>query len=168
MVCSNCNKHLSKKELNYSVKNYGKILCRECQKQYGPLKNKHKLRKEKSTEIAIKLYESLIKMGFNAKLEKWDGHKHIDIAIPDKKVNIEIDGLHHSYNKKQALTDLKRTFYSWKKRYVTLRIPNPLIKENAYETAGYVKKFLEASAEKLEEELKAEARKGEIKLRRKK
>ena len=166
MVCSKCNKHLSKRELNYSTENYGKLLCRECQEKYGPLKKKHIKRKTWATKESLKLFESLIKMGFNAKLEKWDGYKHIDIAIPDKKVNIEIDGLHHSYNKKQALADLKRTFYSWKKRYVTLRIPNKLINENAYKTAGYIKRFLETSAEQLEDELEAEAKKGEIKLRK--
>jgi len=152
MPCSKCEQHLSKKELNYSVKHYGKVLCRDCQKQYTPLKHKYDNRKEGSTKEAIKLFEVLVKMGFNAQLEKYDGHKHIDIAIPDKKVNIEVDGMQHVYSEKQALSDLKRTFYSWKKGYVTLRIPNKLIEESAYETAGYIKKFLEASAEQLEKE----------------
>jgi very-short-patch-repair endonuclease len=152
MPCSKCKQHLSKKELNYSVKHYGKVLCRDCQKQYTPLEHKHEGRKDGSTKEAIKLFEVLVKMGFNAQLEKYDGHKHIDIAIPDKKVDIEVDGMQHVYSKKQALSDLKRTFYSWKKGYVTLRIPNKLIEENAYETAGYIKKFLEVSAEQLEKE----------------
>jgi len=44
-----------------------------------------------------------------------DGYKHIDIAIPEAKINIEIDGVHHNYNAQQALSDLKRTYYSFKK-----------------------------------------------------
>ena len=78
--------------------------------------------------------------------------KNIDIAIPKHKVNIEVDGMQHSYSEEQALADLKRTFYSFKKGYVTLRIPNKLIQEKAYETARYIKKFIEASAEQLERE----------------
>lgn len=29
-------------------------------------------------------------------MEKFDGFKHIDIAIPEAKVNIEVDGGHHN------------------------------------------------------------------------
>lgn len=151
MPCSKCEKHISNKELDYSAEHYGKLLCRECQEGYAPLKQKHTQRKARATKESLKLFESLIKMGVNAKLELWDKHKHIDIAIPDKRVNIEVDGGYHQ-NKKQALADLKRTYYSWKKGYVTLRIPNKLVQEYAYDTAGYIKKFLEASDEQLEQD----------------
>lgn len=152
MVCSECKKSIPQREVNYSVKHYGKTLCRDCQKDYSSKEKSYQKKKEKSTPEAIKLCEALIKMGFKAQLEKFDGHKHIDIAIPDFMVNIEVDGMQHNYSEKQAIADLKRTFYSFKKGYVTLRIPNKLIQERAYETAGYIKKFIEASAEQLEEE----------------
>lgn len=42
-----------------------------------------------------------------AELEKFDGYKHIDIAVVEVKVNIEVDGRHHIYNNKQFLADLK-------------------------------------------------------------
>ncbi len=150
MECSSCDDYISKKERDYSIKNHGRPLCRDCQEDYNPLKQKYQKKKGTSTPEAKKLYETLIKMGIPAKLEQWDGYKSIDIAIPEFKINIEVDGMHHSYNKKQALSDLKRTFHSFKKGYTTIRIPNPLIKEDLYETAKYIKKLIYSSAEQLE------------------
>src|SRR3989338_10120873 len=136
MVCSKCQGFVSNREYDYSIEHYGKVLCMECQEDYSGLKSKHEKKIKKSTPEARKLYEILIKNGFNAKLELWDGFKHIDIAIPDYKVNIEVDGMQHQ-NKKQALADLKRTYHSFKKGYVTLRIPNELVQKDIYETASY-------------------------------
>ena len=83
-----------------------------------------------------------------AELEKWDGFKTIDIAVTDAKVNIEVDGLHHNYSHNQALSDLKRTYYSFKKGYLTLRIPNTLIEWSVDETADYITEFLNESNKK--------------------
>ncbi len=152
MGCSKCQGFVSDREYDYSIKNYGKVLCRKCQEDYVNLKNKHEKRKEKSTPEAQKLYEILLKNGFNAKLELWDGHKHIDIAIPDYKVNIEVDGKQHQGNK-QALKDLKRTYHSFKKGYVTLRIPNQLVQKDVFETANYIISFLRESEAQLNEGL---------------
>lgn len=152
MGCSKCEEFVSDKEYNYSIKNYGMVLCMKCQEDYANLRSKHTKRKEKSTPEAQKLYEILIKNGFNAKLELWDGHKHIDIAIPNLKVNIEVDGKQHQDNK-QALMDLKRTYHSFKKGYVTLRIPNELVRENVFETAEYIISFLRESEAQLNEDL---------------
>jgi very-short-patch-repair endonuclease len=152
MGCSECDEYLSKKEYEYSIKLYGKALCRDCQKGFAPIKKKHQKKKKNSTPETIKLCKTLRKMGINAELEKYDGYKHIDIAIPEVKLNIEVDGMHHAYSHKQALSDLKRTFHSFKKGYVTIRIPNKLIKEKLYETAKFLKKLIEASEEQLEEE----------------
>lgn len=155
MSCSSCQGIVSKKEYNFSIENFGKILCITCQKNYSNLKKKHEVRKKRSTEEAQKLYEVLIKNGFDAKLELWDRHKHIDIAIPSCKVNIEVDGKQHQ-NEKQALADLKRTYYSFKKGYFTLRIPNELVRKNLYDTAGYVMQFLKKDESQLKKELEEE------------
>ena len=152
MECSHCEDDISKEVADYSIKNYGRPLCRDCQKNYGPLKQKFQKKQKKSTSEAKKLYESLIRMGINAKLEQWDGYKHIDIAIPDCRVNIEVDGKQH-HNRKQALADLKRTFHSWKKGYVTLRVPNQLVVKNIDETAEYIVKFLKESEAQLDKEV---------------
>lgn len=95
----------------------------------------------------------LRKHGWNASLEKCDGFKHIDIAIVEVKVNIEVDGKQHQ-DSRQALADLKRTYYSFKKGYVTLRIPNVLVRNFAtrVETAKFIDDFLRESREQINEE----------------
>jgi very-short-patch-repair endonuclease len=95
-----------------------------------------------TTAEAIDLYLSLKRRGVPAELEKFDGFKTIDIAVVDARVNIEVDGLMHNSNHKQALADLKRTCYSFQKGYFTLRIPNALIRESLEETADYITDFL--------------------------
>ncbi|MBN1501954.1 DUF559 domain-containing protein [Candidatus Woesearchaeota archaeon] len=92
--------------------------------------------------------------GVPVQLEKWDGFKHIDIAITESKVNIEVDGQQHNFNTKQALSDLKRTYFSFKKGYLTLRIPNSLVKNRKIleETADFITRFLNESLDQLEDE----------------
>lgn len=84
----------------------------------------------KSTPQAKKISDALRNKDIPTILEQWDGHKHIDIAIPKYKINIEVDGEQHNTKPKQALADLKRTFYSYKKGYFTLRIPNSLVEKH--------------------------------------
>lgn len=72
------------------------------------------------------MYFALKDRGVPPELEKSDGFKSINIAVPHAKVNIEVDGMQHSYNGKQALSDLHRPLHSFKKGYSTLRIPNTL------------------------------------------
>jgi very-short-patch-repair endonuclease len=111
----------------------------------------------KPTPQAERLGELLKKYGYNVEFEKYDGFKHIDIAIVNKKVNIEVDGGHH-HGKTQALRDLKRTFYSWNKDFVTLRIPNSLTEDDATlkETAEYIDKFLRKDRTQLDKEIREE------------
>ena len=98
----------------------------------------------KTTQETIRLYFALKERGVHAEMEKFDGYKHIDIAIPRSKVNIEVDGLHHNSDSNQALSDLKRTYYSFLKGYLTLRIPNSLVYDDYIlnETADYIVNFL--------------------------
>ncbi|MEM2131361.1 MAG: DUF559 domain-containing protein [Candidatus Woesearchaeota archaeon] len=142
--CNNCKENITYEEYNYSMNNYNRALCRKCQN----LDNNE----NKATPLAKKLYSALKKKGVPAKLELYDGHKHIDIAIPDAKVNIEVDGGHHNFDYKQALSDLKRTYYSFKKGYLTLRIPNSLLINHFEETVNYIVGFLNESVEQLEED----------------
>lgn len=118
--CTECGIDLGHSVIEYSLSNYGTPLCIPHQRWIDATS-------AYSTNEAIRLYFELKKRGVPAELEKYDGYKHIDIAIPEAKVNIEVDGCHHNVNSKQALTDLKRTYYSFLKGFVTLRIPNSLI-----------------------------------------
>lgn len=111
-------------------------------------------RKPQPTPEAHKLGELLKKYGWKVELEKGDGHKHIDIAITEAKVNIEVDGKQHNLDTRQALADLERTYYSFKKGYLTLRIPNVLVRDagTIKTTARFINKFLRESEEQLEDD----------------
>ncbi|MGN6647371.1 MAG: DUF559 domain-containing protein [Cytophaga sp.] len=91
---------------------------------------------------AIELYFALKRRGVPAEMEKNDGFKTIDIAVPDARVNIEVDGAHHNFNSNQAFSDLNRTLYSFKKGFFTLRIPNSLVRYHLEETADKITEFL--------------------------
>jgi len=133
--CLHCYCYIDRGVYEFSTDTYSFPLCLPCQKWY-------KTKKVKTTPETIELYFSLKKRGVAAKLEKFDGHKTIDIAVVEAKVNIEVDGPQHNFNSRQALADLQRTYYSFKKGYLTLRIPNSLVRENLEQTADYVTRFL--------------------------
>jgi very-short-patch-repair endonuclease len=79
------------------------------------------------TKEALLLNTALNEAGLETKLEHWDGHKHIDIFIPSKKVYIEVDGVQHYTSDRQILSDLQRNHYSDDDGYRTIRIPSLLI-----------------------------------------
>lgn len=97
-----------------------------------------------STPEAIQLYKLLIDAGVDAEIEHFDGHKHVDIAIPEAKLYIEVDGIQHLIDPEQILADLHRVYYSEKDGYGTFRIPNEIIhhylKEVAHAIAEAAKK----------------------------
>jgi hypothetical protein len=99
----------------------------------------------KITDDALDLYFALKECGVPAELEKYDGYKTVDIAIEEAKVHIEVDGMQHNYSSRQALSDLKRTYYSFKKGYFTLRIPNSLIRDELDDTVDYIIDLLKLS-----------------------
>ena len=131
--CLHCHSYIDEKVYTWSTTTYGFELCYACQCSIN-LNN--------STEEATRLYLSLKRRGVPAELEKYDGYKTIDIAVVDARVNIEVDGHQHVSNPKQAHSDLKRTYFSLQKGFLTLRIPNALIRENLEETADYITTFL--------------------------
>ncbi|WP_245576603.1 hypothetical protein [Flexithrix dorotheae] len=139
-LCLECGRNISDNVFNFSVKKYGIPLCMEHQNWIDYMETE-------TTFEVIRLYFALKKKGVPAQMEKFDGYKHIDIAIPEARVNIEVDGKHHNYSKKQALADLKRTYFSFIKGYFTLRIPNSLVYEECTleETADFIVGILNES-----------------------
>ncbi len=135
--CLECNNQLEKKIFEYSIQNFGIPLCLEHQKWI-------KYMNSQTTQETMRLYFALKERGVPAEMEKFDGYKHIDIAIPEAKVNIEVDGGHHNFNTQQALADLRRTYYSFLKGYITFRIPNSLVynDKTLEETADYIVEML--------------------------
>ena len=136
--CRNCSAAINQHVISDSTETFGHPLCIPCQQDLG---NKFNY----STKETINLYFSLRERGVPAELEKFDGFKTIDIAVVGARVNIEVDGAHHVDTADEAFADLQRTFYSFKKGFLTLRIPNVLVKQNLNETADYVTEFLKES-----------------------
>lgn len=126
------------------MENFELPLCIPCQDDF-------KFKSQKASPLSIILYKQLKKRGVPAELEKWDGTKTIDIAVVDAKVNIEVDGSQHNFNAQQALSDLLRTLLAFKKGYLTLRVPNSLVKYDLEKTADLITEFLMESKEQLDE-----------------
>ena len=136
--CRNCSAAINQHVIADSTETFGHPLCIPCQQDLG---NKFNY----STKDTISLYFSLRERGVPAELEKFDGFKTIDIAVVGARVNIEVDGAQHLNNAEQAFADLQRTFYSFKKGFLTLHIPDVLVKQNLNQTADYVTEFLKES-----------------------
>jgi len=140
--CLHCHRHIDERVLKFSTSRFKYPLCIPCQEWY--------ISKPITTSSeAIELYLSLRLRGVPAELEKFDGHKTIDIAVAGAKVNIEVDGPHQQYKFQQALSDLQETLHSFRKGYLTLRIPHALLKENLEETANSISDFLKLSKAKI-------------------
>lgn len=80
------------------------------------------------TKEALDLKMALEEKGVRVYKELHDGFKHIDLAIPKAKLNIEIDGIQHLTNPNQIIADLNRGYYSHKNGYDTMHIPNEMIR----------------------------------------
>lgn len=122
--CWACNQSLSHGVYEYSLNEFEIPLCIPCQERVRPYVN------EFTSPETIVLWIALCDAGLPARLEQFDGHKTIDIAIPTFRLNIEVDG-HHHHGPKQALADLKRTAYSLQHGFITLRIPNSLVTQTS-------------------------------------
>ena len=85
------------------------------------------------TREASDLKESLKKRGVRVYVELDDGYKHIDLAIPMAKLNVEIDGIRHLTDPSQILADLGRGYHSHKRGYDTIHIPNEMIHKHLKE-----------------------------------
>ena len=53
-------------------------------------------------------------------------------------MHIEVDGRQHNTKSEQALSDIKRTYYSLKSGYITLRVPNSLLNKYFEEGLKYI------------------------------
>lgn len=144
MYCSECNSSLPQMVFDYSINHFNYPLCRQHQAWFKDI-----LINYSATDSSIALYFELKSRGVPAKLEKFDGFKTIDIAVPEAKVNIELDGLHHSLDFNQAMNDLRRTYYSFLKGYFTLRLPNIIVEENLEEVANYIVEMLAVNRNRL-------------------
>lgn len=105
------------------------------------------------TKEASDLKDALHKRGVKVYVELDDGYKHIDLAIPKARLNIEVDGIKHLTDPDQIVADLGRGYFSHKNGYNTMHIPNEMIH-----------KHLEGIADALAEATKIRAHKLHIHL----
>lgn len=70
------------------------------------------------------LKKELEDLGVRVLSQVSDGYKHIDLAIPDAKINIEVDGPKHWTNADQIVSDLERSHGSDDLGYHTIHISN--------------------------------------------
>jgi very-short-patch-repair endonuclease len=90
------------------------------------------------TKQATDLRLALEKRGVVVKPEYWDGHKHVDLYVPEAKLYIEVDGLQHFTDPKQIIADLKRDHYSDGDDIFTKRFSNQLIETHLQEIADAI------------------------------
>ena len=100
------------------------------------------------TKEADDLRNALEERGVRVFLEYHDGYKHIDLALPGAKINVEVDGIQHLTDPKQILADLHRGYYSHKRGYNTMHIPNEMIRSHLYEISNAL-----AEASKMKERI---------------
>lgn len=140
--CNECLSEIEHKVHIYSLKNYGYSLCRKHQDWYCDM-----LLDTSTTDQSTDLYFALKRRGVPALLENNDGHKTVDISVPDAFVNIEVDGKQH-FNSSQALRDLKRSLHDFRKGIFTIHVPNALVQKNLEECADLLTEFLNVSKAK--------------------
>lgn len=160
--CNKCKEEISDNEAEYSTKNFSQFLCYTCQRTKDtPTHFNPKNKASEPTPEAKRLAKWLRKFGWNAQLEKWDKYKHIDIAITEIKANIEVDGVHHSLNRKQTFADGFRELYSEKKGYKTFRVSNSVLRDE-YSTEKYVKEILDKKLKLREKEIEGDDGNGDF------
>lgn len=108
----------------------------------------------KPTKYVLMLADALKQRGVILEVEKWDGHKHVDIYIPNDNLYIEVDGLPHSTNVKQIIADLNRDYFSFKDGFFTKHITNELIENHLDEIADAIATVSRNAPNKIGENLK--------------
>lgn len=90
------------------------------------------------TKQTVALADALKTRGIRVETEYWDGHKHIDVYLPDARIFIEVDGLQHYTNPRQILADFKRDHFSDGDDIHTLRLTNQLVETHLDEIVNAV------------------------------
>lgn len=101
-----------------------------------------------TTEQEKKLYKALKKRGIDCILEYNDGHKTVDIAINNSKIDIEVDGLYHYLRAKQIVSDIHRSRHSEKNGFSTIHIFNAIIDHHLEQVADAIAKVAKANIKK--------------------
>lgn len=101
------------------------------------------------TKQVEKLYQALLTASVRVTPEYWDGHKHIDLAILEAKLYIEVDGLQHLTDPKQILADFDREHYSDVEGFNTIHISNLVIESHLSDVVKAICAVIERRKEQL-------------------
>jgi very-short-patch-repair endonuclease len=115
--------------------------------------------KREPTFYEKKLIKELKNIGLKAISQHNDGHKCVDIYIPEVKLEIEVDGSHHHKDVKQAYSDLCRKKFSMQKGKRTIRIPNSLIYNKPTITAKIIYQIVDDLKKEKNKEKKTDEKK---------
>lgn len=94
------------------------------------------------TDYAKILIKELKDIGIEVTSEHHDGHKHVDLFIPEVNLEIEVDGSHHYSQPEQAFRDLLRQKFSMKDGKHTIHIPNTLVFNKPKKTAEAISQIV--------------------------
>lgn len=96
------------------------------------------------TKYSRLLWGALQKRKIDSQTEYHDGHKTVDLAIPEVGLYIEVDGIQHLNNAEQIITDFMRDYYSAKEGKFTLHIHNQDLKTHLNDIADAIAEVVEA------------------------
>lgn len=94
--------------------------------------------KKEPTKHEMLLTEALKKRLVHVIPQFNDTHKHIDLYLPEAKINIEVDGIQHLINAKHIISDFGRTYYADKAGYNTIHIQNETLDKYIEEIADAI------------------------------
>jgi hypothetical protein len=114
--CLECGQPISWGVHEFSQQLYGHSLC---------MKDQWLLGESGATAQVVDVYLALKSRNFPLVLEYFDGHKHVDIALPGK-LYIEVNGAYHQSDWK-TMNDLTDFVYSPGKKIPTIIISNAIV-----------------------------------------
>ena len=114
--CLECGQPISRGVSEFSRQLYGHPLC---------MKDQWLLGESGATAQAVDLYLALKSRNFPVVLEYFDGHRHVDIALPGK-LYIELNGTYHQAIT-QAMTGLSNAVYATEKKIPTIMISHAML-----------------------------------------
>jgi very-short-patch-repair endonuclease len=88
------------------------------------------------TKEALALQQALEQKGIRVQVEPYDGHKHIDLSIPDARIDVEVDGIKHLTDPHQIVADLNRGHYSHRDGFETMHIQNEMLHRHLKEISA--------------------------------
>jgi hypothetical protein len=116
--CLECGRSITQDVYEHSLEFFGHPLC---------IGHQTFITGSGASPQAVDLYFALKYLNLPVALEYFDGHKHVDIAIPGK-LHIEINDGHH-YESMQSYIDLSRSVDSLQENIPTIAIPVYLLND---------------------------------------